>query len=47
MNPLPPLIRCGDAALHLQNLLLVLPSLRDADTVLRHFWSVVKQVNRQ
>jgi len=39
-------IRCGDAALHLQNLLLVLPSLRDADTVLRMFWSQVKQEGR-
>jgi len=36
-------IRCGDAHLHLQSLLLVLPSLRDADTVLRAFWSQVKQ----
>jgi len=36
-------IRCGDANLHLQSLLLVLPSLRDADTVLRAFWSQVKQ----
>merc|ERR1719481_2462007 len=39
-------IRCGDANLHLQSLLLVLPSLRDADTVLRAFWSQVKQVGR-
>jgi len=39
-------IRCGDANLHLQNLLLVLPSLRDADTVLRQFWSLVKQEGR-
>jgi len=36
-------IRCGDANLHLQSLLLVLPSLRDADTVLRAFWSHIKQ----
>jgi len=36
-------IRCGDANLHLQSLLLVLPSLRDADTVLRAFWSQIKQ----
>jgi len=39
-------IRCGDANLHLQNLLLVLPSLRDADTVLREFWSLIKQEGR-
>lgn len=39
-------IRCGDAHLHLHNLLLVLPSLRDADTVLRQFWSQVKQEGR-
>jgi len=32
-------IRCSDANLHLQNLLLILPSLRDADSVLRAFWS--------
>jgi len=36
-------IRCGDANLHLQSLLLILPSLRDADTVLRTFWSQIKQ----
>jgi len=36
-------IRCGDANLHLQSLLLILPSLRDADTVLRTFWSHIKQ----
>jgi len=36
-------IRCGDANLHLQSLLLILPSLRDADTVLRNFWSQIKQ----
>eukprot|EP00092_Neocalanus_flemingeri_P002918 GFUD01003121.1.p1 GENE.GFUD01003121.1~~GFUD01003121.1.p1 ORF type:complete len:557 (+),score=98.07 GFUD01003121.1:117-1787(+) len=36
-------IRCGDANLHLQSLLLILPSLRDADTVLRMFWSQIKQ----
>jgi len=36
-------IRCGNANLHLQSLLLILPSLRDADSVLRAFWSRVRQ----
>eukprot|EP00091_Calanus_sinicus_P006189 TRINITY_DN16794_c0_g1_i1.p1 TRINITY_DN16794_c0_g1~~TRINITY_DN16794_c0_g1_i1.p1 ORF type:complete len:161 (-),score=24.77 TRINITY_DN16794_c0_g1_i1:403-885(-) len=36
-------IRCGDANLHLQSLLLILPSIRDADTVLRIFWRQIKQ----
>jgi len=36
-------IRCGDSNLHLNSLLMVLPSLRDADTVLRAFWNRVKQ----
>merc|ERR1719244_601999 len=36
-------IRCGDASLHLQNILLVLPCLRTADSVLRTFWNMVRQ----
>lgn len=34
-------IRSGNPSLHLQSLLLVLPSLREADAVLRNFWSGV------
>ena len=37
-------IRCGDANFHVHRLLLVLPSLRDADMALRTFWSRVRQV---
>jgi len=36
-------IRCGDANFHVHRLLLVLPSLRDADMALRTFWSRVRQ----
>lgn len=34
-------LRSGEPSLHLQSLLLVLPSLREADGVLRNFWSGV------
>ncbi len=34
--------RPGNPVLHVQNLLLVLPSLRQADPVLRAFWRRVQ-----
>jgi len=43
LNDAVHFIRSGDANLHLQSLLLLLPSLRDADSVLRLFWRQVRQ----
>ncbi len=39
--------RCGDAAVLVQSLLLVLPSLRETDFILRQFWSNVQKVSIQ
>ena len=35
--------RSGNPTIHVQNLLLLLPAIRQADTLLRHFWSRVQQ----
>ena len=43
-STIPIQFRCGNAQLHVQNLLLVLPSLREADGVLRAFWRAVHKV---
>lgn len=36
-------IRSGNAALHVQNLLLLLPSIRQADLVMKQFWQAIRQ----
>jgi len=36
-------IRSGNPTIHVQNLLLLLPAIRQADTLLRHFWNRVQQ----
>lgn len=38
--------RSGNPTIHVQNLLLVLPSIRQADALLRSFWNRVHQDNK-
>ena len=35
--------RSGNTSVHVQNLLLLLPSIRQADTMVRWFWLKVRQ----
>lgn len=37
-----PNVRSGNPSLHVQNLLLVLPSIRQADGIVRRFWKKVQ-----
>jgi hypothetical protein len=34
--------RSGNPGIHVQNLLLLLPSVRQADSILRHFWNRIR-----
>ena len=40
------LCRSGNPTVHLQNLLLLLPSIRQADSLIRGFWHKVRQEGR-
>ncbi len=45
VNQSPGYCRCGDAAVLVQNLLLVLPGLREIDTILRQYWANIQKVS--